>query len=307
MPVRPPAAARRAAVGLVVACHPLPCLAVTVFAAAYARAVGLSAPRVALLAAAVLTGQLSVGWCNDAIDAPLDVVVARPDKPIATGRVSRATVGTAAALAVAACGVCSLALGVVPGLVHLTAVAAGWAYDLGLKSTAASGIAYVVAFGLLPAVATTALVQPHWPAPTVMVGAALLGLAAHFANTVGDAAADAVTGVRGLPQRLGPHRSLQVTALGVGTAALVLLAGVLDGAGRPRAVGVELLGVGLLGGGAVVALAGLVFARPGRARPGGAGARLPTGRIAFRLTLGAVALVVLGLLLAGPAASATLG
>ena len=298
MPVRPQAAGPHAAAGLAVACHPLPCLAVTVFAAAYASAVGLAAPRVALLAAAVLTGQLSIGWCNDAVDAPLDVVAARADKPIATGRVSRSTVAAAAALALAACGICSLALGVVPGVVHLTAVAAGWAYDLGLKSTAASALAYVVAFGLLPAVGTTALVQPRWPAPTVMAGAALLGLAAHFANTVGDVAADAVTGVRGLPQRLGPHRSLQVTALGVGTAALVLLAGVLDGAGRPG-----LVGVGLLACGAVVALAGLAFARPG----GPGASPLPAGRIAFRLTLGAVALVVLGLLLAGHTTSAPIG
>jgi 4-hydroxybenzoate polyprenyltransferase len=271
---------------------------VTVFAAAYASAVGLAPSRVALLAAAVLTGQLSIGWCNDAVDAPLDIVAARPDKPIATGLAARSTVAVAAAAALIACGICSLALGVVPGVVHLTAVAAGWAYDLGLKSTAGSALAYVVAFGLLPAVATTALAQPRWPAPTVMVGAALLGLAAHFANTIGDAGADAATGVRGLPQRLGPRRSLQVTALGVGSAALVLLAGVLDGAGRPR-----LVGVGLLAGGAVAAAAGLAFARPGRA----ATSRLPAGRIAFRLTLGAVALVVLGLLLAGPATSAPLG
>jgi hypothetical protein len=104
--------------------------------------------------------------------------------------------------------------------------------------------------------------------------------------------------VRGLPQRLGPHRSLQVTALGVGTAALVLLAGVLDGAGRPG-----LVGVGLLACGAVVALAGLAFARPG----GPGASPLPAGRIAFRLTLGAVALVVLGLLLAGHTTSAPIG
>ena len=67
----------------------------------------------------------------------------------------------------------------------------------------------------------------------------------------------------------------------------MLLAGVLDGAGRPR-----LVGVGLLAGGAVVAVAGLVFARSG----GPAASPVPAGRIAFRLTLGAVALVVLGLL-----------
>ena len=51
-------------------------------------AAGLDATA-ALLGAAVLCGQLSVGWSNDAIDAPLDSAARRPDKPIALGHVSR--------------------------------------------------------------------------------------------------------------------------------------------------------------------------------------------------------------------------
>ena len=56
--------------GLVVACHPLPCLAVTAFIAGWAVSVGLPAGRVLLVAVAVLLGQLSIGWCNDAVDGP---------------------------------------------------------------------------------------------------------------------------------------------------------------------------------------------------------------------------------------------
>jgi 4-hydroxybenzoate polyprenyltransferase len=301
--------------GLAVACHPLPCLAVTAFASGYAVSVGMAAARVALLASAVLTGQLSIGWCNDAVDAPLDVAVGRRDKPIVTSRVTGGVVAAAAGAALLACVICSLALGLVPGLVHLATVAAGWAYDLGLKSTPGSGLAYLVAFGALPAVATTALPHPRWPSATVMAGAALLGLAAHFANTVGDAEADAATGVRGLPQRVGPHRSLQVTAAGVGTAALLLLVGVVEGTARPRPVGVVLLAAG-----AVAAVTGLVVSalriatveegpvegadvgadvgvvvRPGVGVDAGAAAGR---RTAFRITLAAVALVVLGLLVA---------
>src|ERR671932_339878 len=67
-----PAPAVSLARGLVLACHPLPTVAVTAFATAFAAAVGLPAGRVALVALAVLLGQLSIGWGNDWVDAPRD-------------------------------------------------------------------------------------------------------------------------------------------------------------------------------------------------------------------------------------------
>jgi len=258
--------------GLLLACHPLPCAAVTAFAAAYAVAIGLAPGRVALLAAAVLAGQLSIGWCNDAVDAGRDRAADRRDKPVAVGLVGPAAVWTAAGVAVPVCLLLSFALGIVPGAVHTVCVAAAWAYDLGLKRTVLSPAPYLLAFGLLPGVASWSRADGAWPPPAVTVAAALLGLGAHFANTVGDTAADAVTGVRGLPQRLGPTASLVVTAVAVGVAAVVLGAGT---AHRTPPV------VGLLGLGALLAA-------------GGAAGAARAGRVAFRLTLVAVALVVAG-------------
>jgi 4-hydroxybenzoate polyprenyltransferase len=110
-----------------------------------------------------------------------------------------------------------------------------------------------------------------------MIGAALLGAAAHFANTVGDTEADAATGVRGLPQRIGPRRSMLVTAVVVACSGAVLLVG---------APGRGPLGVTVLASGVLVAAAGAVL-----------GARSGSGRFAFRLTLVAVGLVVAGFLL----------
>ena len=52
--------------------------------------------------AAVLAGQLSVGWHNDWLDAERDSAAARPDKPVATGAVSRRTVARCALIALAA-------------------------------------------------------------------------------------------------------------------------------------------------------------------------------------------------------------
>ena len=282
----------RTARALLIACHPLPSAAVTGFITAYSLTVGLSPARALLLAAAVLTGQLSIGWCNDAVDAGRDVASGRTDKPIAQAAISRRTVVVAAGLAVLCCVPLSFALGGRAGTLHLIAVASAWAYDLWLKSTPASGVPYLISFGLLPAVATQAGPDAGWPGIGVLLGAALLGLAAHFANTVGDTAADAATGVRGLPQRIGPRASLVITAVLVALAALVLLtgaprrgpAGPAGVAGAAGAAGAVMLGLGAVLAGA----GGLLGARV-----------VDAGRTAFRITLVAVALVIAGFLITG--------
>jgi 4-hydroxybenzoate polyprenyltransferase len=264
--------------GLIVACHPLPVLAVTAFAAGWALAVGVPPARTGLLALAVLLGQLSIGWCNDWVDAPRDRAVGRRDKPVVRGLLSPRLLGTCAVVALGCCAVASLALGVRPGLVHLAGVASGWAYDLLLKPTVASPLPYAVAFGSLPAVATLAADPPRWPASGVLLGGALLGTAAHFANTVGDADQDAATGVHGVPQRLGPVASLRVSAVLVGLAGCALLM---------AATHAGLLPLALLGAGVILAACGAAVG----------GRMAGRGRTAFRLTVGAVALVVGGFLL----------
>ena len=73
--------------GLLRSCHPEPTAAVTLMITALAVTVGHPAGRVVLIGLAVLTGQLSIGWLNDLLDAERDRVVGRPDKPVATGTV----------------------------------------------------------------------------------------------------------------------------------------------------------------------------------------------------------------------------
>ena len=264
--------------GLVVACHPLPTLAVTTFAAGWGAATGLPAGRTALVFLAVLLGQLAIGWCNDAVDAPRDLAADRRDKPVVTGLVTAPMLVRATVVAVVLCVPASFALGVRAGLAHMGVLASGLVYDLALKPTAWSPLPYAVAFGLLPAVPTLAATPPVWPAPGVMAGGALLGLAAHFANTVGDVDQDAATGVRGMPQRLGPAGSLRASAVLVALAGLALLT---------AATHAGALALAVLGAGIVLAVAGAVL-----------GARMAErGRTAFRLTLAAVALVIAGFLL----------
>ena len=104
-----------------------------------------------LVTAAVLSGQLSIGWSNDLVDLARDRAVgrtrqaarhrrgepARRDRRLRGRRrpVRRRSPWPA---------------GCVAGLVHLACVAAGWAYNLGLKATVWSWAPYAAAFGALP-------------------------------------------------------------------------------------------------------------------------------------------------------------
>jgi 4-hydroxybenzoate polyprenyltransferase len=195
--------AGRAVLALVLASHPGPAAAVTVFAGAYAGGVGAEGRLVVLVGAAVLTGQLSVGWSNDWIDADRDVAVGRLDKPVVTGAVTAARLRNAALIAVVLCVGLSLALGIAPGALHLAAVGSAWAYNAWLKSTPWSWVPYAVSFGLLPSVVTLALPAPQ-PAPAwTTAAAALLGVGAHLTNVLPDLDDDEATGVSGLPHRMG--------------------------------------------------------------------------------------------------------
>lgn len=268
--------------GLLLGCHPLPCVAVTAFATAYAAAIGAGRDRLVIIVLAVLTGQLVVGWSNDAIDAPRDLAAQRPDKPVSTGLISGRTLAIAACLSAVACVVLSFRLGAAAGWLHLLAVVSAVAYNAGLKTTLLSPLPYVISFGLLPVVITLAVTGPSGPPLSHLIAAALLGGAAHAGNTVGDTDADAATGVRGLPQRLGPQRSLIAMAVLVAAAAIVLLVAVFQG---------DAPSVGRFTAAALL-LSGVVLAVVGAGRRVG----VPGGRAAWRLTLIAVTLVIAGFL-----------
>ncbi|MGY1707213.1 UbiA family prenyltransferase [Geodermatophilus sp. SYSU D00697] len=229
-PSRPAATAR----ALALATHPGPAVAVTVVATLLAVAAGVPVGRVVLVGLAVLAGQASIGWSNDWLDADRDRAVARPDKPVVQGTVAPTLLRSLALASAAAAVVLSLLLGVVPGLLLLALVASGWAYNAGLKRTAASLLPYVTGFGALPAgvvaAAPGAPVAPWW---LVAAGGAL-GAAAHLANVAPDLEDDLATGVRGLPHRLGARTSAVSGAALLGGASLVL---VLGPEGPPTAAG----------------------------------------------------------------------
>jgi 4-hydroxybenzoate polyprenyltransferase len=184
---------------LVRACHPEPTAAVTAIAAVLAASVGADP---LLVGAAFLTGQLSVGWSNDWVDAARDRVVRRTDKPTVRG-LPIAVVRNAAITAAALCVPLSLALGWRAGVAHLVAVVSAWLYNLRLKSTAWSFAPYALSFGLVPSVVTLASPEHGWAPWWATLAGALLGLGAHGANVLPDMAEDVTVGVVGLPHRLG--------------------------------------------------------------------------------------------------------
>jgi 4-hydroxybenzoate polyprenyltransferase len=246
----PPAA--RSAAALVRASHPEPTVAVTAIATALAVSTGLGA-RSLWVTAAFLTGQLSVGWSNDWIDAARDARNGRTDKPVGQGRLPVAAVRTAALTALVLCVPLSLAMGLGAGLLHLAAVAAAWSYNARLKATALSFLPYVLAFGAVPSIVVLALpgaaVAPAWAS----AAGALLGVGAHLCNALPDLEEDLAQGVRGLPHRLGPDRSAACAAV------LLLAAAVLLAVGPPGPPGLPALAA--VGLSAVVTAVGLARSR----------------------------------------------
>ena len=99
------------AIALLRASHPEPTAMVTVVAVALAVSTGRGAAGVLSVGAAVLAGQLSVGWHNDWLDALRDSAAGRADKPVAAGDISRRTVARCALIALVAAVPLSFASG----------------------------------------------------------------------------------------------------------------------------------------------------------------------------------------------------
>ena len=173
--------------------HPMPSFAVALFSVLFAAGVGLGLERIALVGLAVLFQQFSVGLSNDWLDLARDRASGRTDKPVAKGSLTASLVRNSS---FAAGGAAFLVAGLLGWeslgwMVFMLVV--GWAYNLGLKATLSLPVSQV---------------PPAW----VVVVAALLGVSAHFANTLPDLLEDKATGVRALPHIVGQKISALVIA-----------------------------------------------------------------------------------------------
>jgi len=223
------------ALAVIKSSHPEPGVAVTVAMTLLAVGVGHRGWSILGVFGAVGATQLSVGWVNDWLDAGRDASVGRTDKPAATGAISPRAAGVAGAVAAAATVPLALLSGWPAAVAATIGLVSALLYDWPLKFTPISVLPYMVSFAALPAFVVLAL--PGAPAPPgwLLVAGGLLGGGAHFANALPDLTDDARTGVRGLPQRLGPAGSWVAAAALLLGATLTLVFGP---PGRPSWAGI---------------------------------------------------------------------
>ena len=209
--------------GYVVAAHAAPTIAVWTLMTVVAWRVGWQGLPLVLVSAAVLVGQLSVGWSNDAIDAPADLRAERRAKPTVAGAVTARAlwVGAASALVVA-CALSWLAAGWVGGSFHVLALAMAWLYNLVMSRTAWSWLPYAVAFGVMPAFLYVGLDGSAPPAWSV-VAFAVVATSAHLANAIPDIDSDRAAGLGGLAVRLGTRRATLLCWVLLAAGTLVLM------------------------------------------------------------------------------------
>ncbi len=276
MPSRP---RRSGALQLFLSTHPGPSVAVAALSVILGITT-LESWRIASVGLAVLLGQFSVGLSNDWLDADRDRAAGRADKPVAAGDVGRAMVRNTAIIT----GIAGLALTLMVGLAataaHAIFMAAGWAYNLGLKKSAASVLPYLVGFGALPAVVTLAREFPAFPAWWAVGAGAALGVAAHFANVLPDLADDQMTGVAGLPHILGSRLSSIITLAALAAATTFVVFG--------PGTSIGLLELGTLVVEGAIVTAGVIFA-----------VSRPPGQPLFRLVILGALVAVVSLALSG--------
>lgn len=196
---------------LIRACHPIPTLAVTVIIVGLGWRLGWRDGDLVVLALAVLSGQLSVGWSNDAHDADLDRRGQRGDKPVVVGELHEAKLWRFAIAAL----IVSVALswwvaGFVGGSFHVLSLVMAWWYNLRLSRTVWSWLPYLIAFAAVPPFLTYGLTGSAPPLWLVAVFG-IIGVSGHLAQAFADVDADQAAGVGGVVVRLGARRARVVT------------------------------------------------------------------------------------------------
>ena len=178
-----------------------------------------------VIAFGVFTGQLIVGWSNDLYDYEDDLKHNRQNKPLVAGVITSSYLLKWLRFMVPFSFLANLLgpLGVKGGLVYMFGVSMGVAYNFYFKYNAFSWLPYALAFAALPScvVISKSLHVPVW----MWLGGAIFGTAAHFINVIKDMDQDRLSGIGGLPQRIGKANSIAAAAvlIALGAATVFLL------------------------------------------------------------------------------------
>ena len=193
--------------GLLKASHFGPTLIVTSISFGFALYYWWEGPAY-VIAFGVFTGQLVVGWSNDLYDFDDDLRHQRTIKPLVSGLITKQYLEKWLRVMVPFSFVANLLgpLGIKGGLVYMLGIACGVAYNFYFKFSALSPLPYAIAFAALPS--SIAISKDITPPLWMWLGGAFLGMAAHFINVLKDMKEDYVSGIKGLPQRLGTRGSV---------------------------------------------------------------------------------------------------
>jgi len=212
----------RRIIGLLRASHFGPNLLVTFISLFFAQLYWWEGPAL-VISFGVFCGQLVVGWSNDVIDYKDDLLHNRQKKPLVSGQISLRLLQNCLRVMTPLAIVINLfgPLGFVGGGLSVLAIGLAVAYNFYFKFTIFSWLPYAIAFGALPS--CMALSKEQAPELWMWLGGALLGTAAHFLNVVKDMDEDRVSGIKGLPQRLGTKASVVTAIALIALAAVVIL------------------------------------------------------------------------------------
>ena len=212
----------RRIIGLLRASHFGPNLLVTFISLFFAQLYWWEGPAY-VIAIGVFCGQLVVGWSNDAIDYKDDLLHNRQKKPLVSGQISLRLLQNSLRAVLPLAIVINLfgPLGFVGGGLSVLAIGLAVAYNFYFKFTIFSWLPYAIAFGSLPS--CMALSKGQVPELWMWLGGALLGTAAHFLNVIKDMAEDHMSGIKGLPQRLGTRASVIAAIVLIASAVTLLL------------------------------------------------------------------------------------
>ena len=210
--------------GFFLLCHPGPVLlhmiAVTGFAllAAWPH---MHWDIIILVIAAHLAMQLSIAALNDYCDRERDTL-SKKNKPIVRGLVRPHEALFATFLLMLMMVLLLLPLNPLALLISLLYLVCGQSYNLGLKATPLSGIAFAIAIPLIPVYAFVGVEHfvplVLWQIPV----AALLGVAFHLANALSDIEVDAASQTYTLAVMLGVRRSFIACFLLIFLATIVI-------------------------------------------------------------------------------------
>ncbi len=208
--------------GLLKASHFGPTLIVTSISFVFANHYWWEGPAY-VIAFGVFTGQLVVGWSNDLYDYKDDLRHQRNNKPLVSGLITQEYLSKWLRFMVPFSFLANLIgpLGIKGGLVYMLGIACGVAYNFYFKFSLLSPLPYAIAFAALPS--SIAISKDINPPTWMWLGGALFGMAAHFINVIKDMKEDHVSGIGGLPQKLGTKGSIISAALLVALGVLTLI------------------------------------------------------------------------------------